>query len=249
MALRCLSLLHPARVVPLVRHLSVTPVMGRGFKQGRGTGDSGKSSLFNNERRWKDDDTFMAIGNTDELSSLLGVCRELAVQDNIPDLVEVLTRLQCCLQDIGAHLATPPQTSEKKKCEYFYRRKKRKCWENDYEILAMTFVDTAMVEWIHAEIDRFGDQLPPIRQFILSGGGALSAHLQFARAVCRRAERSVVPLVRAEEADPQAMKFLNRMSDLLFVLGRYACMKNGNEELTYLRPDTFVNQKWERKKL
>ncbi|EPB65805.1 hypothetical protein ANCCEY_15122 [Ancylostoma ceylanicum] len=111
MALRCLSLLHPARVVPLVRHLSVTPVMGRGFKQGRGTGDSGKSSLFNNERRWKDDDTFMAIGNTDELSSLLG------------------------------------------------------------------------------------------------------------------------------------------MSDLLFVLGRYACMRNGNEELTYLRPDTFVNQKWERKKL
>lgn len=230
MALRCLRLLHPATVLPLVRHISITPtIMDRGFKQGRGTGDSGKSSLFNNERRWKDDDAFMALGNTDELSSLLGVCRELALQDNIPDLVEVLTRLQCCLQDIGAHLATPPQTSEKKK--------------------AMTFIDTHMVEWIHAEIDRFGDQLPPIRQFILSGGGLTSSHLQYARAICRRAERSVVPLVRSEQADPQAMKFLNRMSDLLFVLGRYACMKNKTDELTYLRPDTFVNQKWERKKL
>ncbi|PIO52468.1 ATP:cob(I)alamin adenosyltransferase, partial [Teladorsagia circumcincta] len=193
----------------------------------RGTGDSGKSSLFNNERRWKDDDAFQALGNTDELSSLLGVCRELAVLDDIPELVEVLTRLQCCLQDIGAHLATPSQATKSE-------RKKE-----------MTHIDTHMVDWIHAEIDRFGDQLPPIKQFILSGGGPTSAHLQFARAVCRRAERSVVPLVRDEEADPQAMK----CSDLLFVLGRYACMKTKHDELTYLRPDTFINQKWERKKL
>ncbi|KAK6034891.1 ATP:cob(I)alamin adenosyltransferase [Cooperia oncophora] len=191
MALRCLCLLHPARVLPLVRVISTTPTMGGGFKQGRGTGDSGKSSLFNNERRWKDDNVFMALGNVDELSSLLGVCRELATIDDIPDLVEVLTRLQCCLQDVGAHIATPPQaTSEKKK--------------------EKTFIDTNMVEWIHAEIDRFADQLPPIRQFILYGGGTTAAHLQFARAVCRRAERSVVPLVREEGTDPQAMKFLNR---------------------------------------
>ncbi|KAJ1366533.1 hypothetical protein KIN20_027213 [Parelaphostrongylus tenuis] len=106
-----------------------------------------------------------------------------------------------------------------------------------------------MVEWIHAEIDRFGDELPPLRQFILSGGGVTSAHLQYARAVCRRAERSAVSLLRAEEVDPQAVKFLNRMSDLLFVLGRYVCMKTNHEELTYLRPETFISQKWERKKL
>ncbi|CAJ0598007.1 unnamed protein product [Cylicocyclus nassatus] len=230
MALRCLSLIRVARAAPLVRHLSVTtPVMSRGFKPGRGSGDSGKSSLFNNERRWKDDDAFMALGNTDELASLLGVCREYADKDNIPELVEVLTRLQSCLQDVAASLATPPETSEKRK--------------------KMTKIDPAMVEWIHAEIDRWGDQVPPIKMFILSGGGVTSSHLQFARAVCRRAERSVVPLVRDEVADPQAMKFLNRLSDLLFVLGRYACMKTGHIEVTYLKPESFVDQKWERKKL
>ncbi|KAK6030007.1 putative ATP:cob(I)alamin adenosyltransferase [Ostertagia ostertagi] len=172
MAWHCLRLLvlRPTRVSSLVRVISTTPVMGRGFKQGRGTGDSGKSSLFNNERRWKDDNAFQALGNTDELSSLLGVCRELAVMDDIPELVEVLTRLQCCLQDILAHLATPPQATKSE-------RKKE-----------MTHIDTHMVDWIHAEIDRFGDQLPPLQQFILSGGGPTSAHLQFARAVCRRAE-------------------------------------------------------------
>lgn len=202
----------------------------RGFKQGRGTGDSGQSSLFNNERRWKDDDAFLALGNTDELSSLLGVCGTLADSDGtMPGLVETLTRLQCCLQDVGAHIATPPASSEKKK--------------------KLTSFDPAMVEWINAEIDRYGDELPPIRQFILSGGGQTSATLQYARAVCRRAERSIVPLIRAEEADPLAMKFLNRMSDLLFVMGRYACMKNGKEELTYLRPITFTQMKWQRKKL
>ncbi|MFK8333480.1 ATP:cob(I)alamin adenosyltransferase, partial [Pseudomonas sp. BJa5] len=76
-----------------------------------------------------------------------------------------------------------------------------------------------MVEWINAEIDRYGDALPAIRQFILSGGGMTSAQLQYSRAICRRAERSIVPLMRDEDVDPMALKFLNRMSDLLFVLG------------------------------
>uniref|UniRef100_A0A158PB61 Corrinoid adenosyltransferase MMAB n=1 Tax=Angiostrongylus cantonensis TaxID=6313 RepID=A0A158PB61_ANGCA len=149
-----------------------------------------------------------------------GVCRELAAQDAIADVADVLTRLQCCLQDVGAHIATPPETSEKHK--------------------EKTLIDPQMVEWIHAEIDRFGDQVPPLRQFILSGGGITSAHLQYARAVCRRAERSAVSLLRTEQIDPQAVKFLNRMSDLLFVLGRYVCMKTEHEELTYLRPETSM---------
>ncbi|CAD6187852.1 unnamed protein product [Caenorhabditis auriculariae] len=213
------------------RFLQTTRVLAdRGFKQGRGTGDTGKSSLFNNERRWKDDDAFAALGATDELSSFLGVCGQLAEKDSqLQDLVETLTRLQCCLQDVGAHLATPSGSSEKK--------------------TKLTSFDGEMVEWINAEIDRYGDELPPLKQFILSGGGATSANLQYARAVCRRAERAVVALVRSESADPQALKFLNRMSDLLFVLGRYACMKNQKEELTYLRPSSFTKLRWHRKKL
>ncbi|CAP35686.1 Protein CBR-MMAB-1 [Caenorhabditis briggsae] len=204
---------------------------GRGFKQGRGTGDSGQSSLYNSERRWKDDDTFNALGTTDELSSYLGVCGSSAQNDGgMDDVVETLTRLQCCLQDVGAHLATPPKSSSE--------RKQKK-----------TMFDVAMVEWINAEIDRYGDDLPAIRQFILSGGGVTSANLQYARAICRRAERSVVPLMREENIDPMALKFLNRMSDLLFVLGRTACMRNKFDELTYLRPDSFTNMKWDRKSL
>ncbi|CAL2037351.1 unnamed protein product [Caenorhabditis brenneri] len=205
--------------------------LGRGFKQGRGTGDSGQSSLYNLERRWKDDDTFNALGTTDELSSFLGVCGVSAQNDgSMGDVVETLTRLQCCLQDVGAHLATPPKNSSE--------RKQKK-----------TAFDVAMVEWINAEIDRYGDDLPPIRQFILSGGGMTSAQLQYARAICRRAERSIVPLMRDEDVDPMALKFLNRMSDLLFVLGRTACMRSKKEELTYLRPDSFTNMKWDRKTL
>ncbi|CAI5444915.1 unnamed protein product [Caenorhabditis angaria] len=211
--------------------MSAADNAGRGFKQGRGTGDSGQSSLYNLERRWKDDDTFMALGATDELSSYLGVCGASAQNDGtLTDVVETLTRLQCCLQDVGAHLATPPKSSSE--------RKQKK-----------TAFDVNMVDWINAEIDRYGDDLPPIRQFILSGGGATSAQLQYARAICRRAERSVVPLLRDEDVDPLALKFLNRMSDLLFVLGRTACMRNKTEELTYLRPDSFTNLKWERKTL
>ncbi|EFO98607.1 CRE-MMAB-1 protein [Caenorhabditis remanei] len=214
------------------RSFSLTTMnLGRGFKQGRGTGDSGQSSLYNNERRWKDDDSFNALGATDELSSFLGVCGASAQNDGeMNDVVETLTRLQCCLQDVGAHLATPPKNSSE--------RKQKK-----------TAFDVSMVEWINAEIDRYGDELPGIRQFILSGGGVTSANLQYARAVCRRAERCVVPLIREENVDPMALKFLNRMSDLLFVLGRTACMRNKNEELTYLRPDSFTNMKWDRKSL
>ncbi|KAJ1366535.1 hypothetical protein KIN20_027215 [Parelaphostrongylus tenuis] len=71
--LRRLCRIHPFSILVFSRQITVSArTMARGFKQGRGTGDSGKSSLFNNERRWKDDDRFMALGNTDELSSLLG---------------------------------------------------------------------------------------------------------------------------------------------------------------------------------
>uniref|UniRef100_A0A1I7X945 Corrinoid adenosyltransferase n=1 Tax=Heterorhabditis bacteriophora TaxID=37862 RepID=A0A1I7X945_HETBA len=115
--------------------------------------------------------------------------------------------------------------------------------------LALTSFDPEMVEWINGEIDRFGDQLPPIRQFILAGGCEPSASLQYARAVCRKTERSVVPLLRQEQLDPMALKFLNRMSDLLFVLGRFSCMKTDSEELTYIRPTSFTAQKWQRKKI
>lgn len=81
------------------------------------------------------------------------LCGEKAKQDGLEDVVELLTRLQCCLQDVMAHFATPPGKSSTKKRE-------------------ITKIDIEMVEWVHAEIDRFGDQLPPLRQFILSVNSA-----------------------------------------------------------------------------
>ncbi|PAV67051.1 hypothetical protein WR25_18390 [Diploscapter pachys] len=173
-----------------IRSIQSGNLLCRGFKPGRGTGDSGQTALFNNERRWKDDAAFEALGATDELSSFLGVCSSCAKSDGLSDVEETLVRLQCCLQDLAGHCATPPTSTQRKR--------------------ELTKFDTASVEWVNAEIDRFGDELPPLRQFILSGGGPTSAHLQYARAVCRRVERKLVPLIRDEAIDPQALKFINR---------------------------------------
>uniref|UniRef100_A0A914ZBB8 Corrinoid adenosyltransferase MMAB n=1 Tax=Panagrolaimus superbus TaxID=310955 RepID=A0A914ZBB8_9BILA len=208
--------------VVLTRFLHTGPIVFRGFKPGRGTGDKGSSSLFNNERRWKDDEAFHALGNTDELSSFLGICREHSSEDCLEDVTELITRIQCILQDLGSHVATPPNSSKKKQ--------------------ERTVFDEKFVKYVDGLIDEFGDKTPTIRQFILPGGGPLGSHLQYARALCRRAERSLVPLVRDEAIDENALKFLNRLSDLLFVLGRYACLKTHNYELSYLPPLKNVEQ-------
>ncbi|KAM9178582.1 corrinoid adenosyltransferase MMAB isoform 3-T3 [Mergus octosetaceus] len=86
-------------------------------------------------------------------------------------------------------------------------------------------------------IDSYSEQLPPLRAFILPSGGKSSAALHFSRAVCRRAERCVVPLVQAGEADPNVAKYLNRLSDYLFVLARYAAMKEGKDEKIYIKSE------------
>lgn len=86
-------------------------------------------------------------------------------------------------------------------------------------------------------IDEFTEELPPLTSFILPSGGKSSAALHLARTVCRRAERSVAPIVRSGEADPDVAKFLNRLSDYLFTVARYASMKEGSEEKIYQRPE------------
>uniref|UniRef100_A0A1I7YZ29 Corrinoid adenosyltransferase MMAB n=1 Tax=Steinernema glaseri TaxID=37863 RepID=A0A1I7YZ29_9BILA len=218
------------RFAQFYRCLSTSAPLARGFKQGRGTGDKGKTSLFSNERRWKDDDAFNALGNTDELSSLLGVCRENMNAIGLFDVSEDLARIQCCLQDLGAHVATPPDASKRK--------------------LEKTKFDVSLVEYVHGLVDVYGDRIPPIRQFILPGGGPEAAMFQYTRSVCRRAERSLIPLLRDEVIDEQALKFLNRLSDVLFVLGRYACMRTNSHELVYQRPALFdPNIRWASKKL
>ncbi|KAF1389117.1 hypothetical protein PFLUV_G00070120 [Perca fluviatilis] len=181
------------------------------------TGDKGFSSTFTGERRPKEDHIFEALGNTDELSSAIGLAREFCL-DKGHTFTYQLDKIQCILQDVGSNIATPQSSAR----ESHIRRTK---------FTAQPIAD--LETWI----DTFTEELPPLTNFILPSGGKSSSALHLARTVCRRAERSVAPIVRAGEADPDVAKFLNRLSDYLFTAARYAATKEGNEEKIYKRPE------------
>ncbi|CAI5650410.1 unnamed protein product [Oreochromis niloticus] len=189
------------------------------------TGDKGFSSTFTGERRPKEDHIFEALGNTDELSSAIGLAREFCL-DKGHTFTHQLDKIQCVLQDVGSNIATPRSSAR----ESHIKRTK---------FIAQPIAD--LETWI----DEFTEELPPLTSFILPSGGKSSAALHLARTVCRRAERSwfcspphsVAPIVRSGEADPDVAKFLNRLSDYLFTVARYVSMKEGSEEKIYKRPE------------
>ncbi|XP_018524018.1 corrinoid adenosyltransferase [Lates calcarifer] len=181
------------------------------------TGDKGFSSTFTGERRPKEDHIFEALGNTDELSSAIGLAREFCL-DKGHTFTDQLDKIQCILQDVGSNIATPRSSAR----ESHIKRTK-------FTAQPITDLET----WI----DNFTKELPPLTNFILPSGGKSSAALHLARTVCRRAERSVAPIVRSGEADPDVAKFLNRLSDYLFTVARYAATKEGNEEKIYKRTE------------
>ncbi|KAK9522733.1 hypothetical protein VZT92_019179 [Zoarces viviparus] len=182
------------------------------------TGDKGFSSTFTGERRPKEDHIFEALGSTDELSSAIGLAREFCL-DKGHTFTYQLDKIQCILQDVGSNIATPRSSAR------------------ESHIKKTTFTAQPIAD-LENWIDKFTDELPPLTNFILPSGGKGSAALHLARTVCRRAERSVAPIVRTGEADPDVAKFLNRLSDYLFTAARYAAMKDGNEETIYKRPDS-----------
>ncbi|XP_028313749.1 corrinoid adenosyltransferase MMAB [Gouania willdenowi] len=181
------------------------------------TGDKGFSSTFTGERRPKEDHIFEALGNTDELSSAIGLAREFCL-DQGHTFTSQLDKIQCVLQDVGSNIATPRSSAR----ESHLKRTK-------FTVQPITELET----WI----DALTEELPPLTNFILPSGGKSSVALHLARAVCRRAERSVAPIVRSGEADPDVAKFLNRLSDFLFTLARFAAMKESKEENIYKRPE------------
>uniref|UniRef100_A0A0K0FAM3 Corrinoid adenosyltransferase MMAB n=1 Tax=Strongyloides venezuelensis TaxID=75913 RepID=A0A0K0FAM3_STRVS len=204
--------------IPRVLQMSDEAPKRRKFKAGRGTGDKGKSSLYTNERRMKNDPVFQALGACDELNSFLGICREFAGQDkDLSDIEELISTIQCCLQDLGAHIATPQGTGNERKQNL-----------TQFEEWYPKFIDN--------KIDEFAEDLPPIRQFILPAGGILGSHLQYARALARKTERKMIDLHTNGSINDHSIKFMNRMSDLLFVLGRYASVKTKSLEKLYLKP-------------
>ncbi|XP_016143860.1 cob(I)yrinic acid a,c-diamide adenosyltransferase, mitochondrial-like isoform X1 [Sinocyclocheilus grahami] len=181
------------------------------------TGDKGFSSTFTGERRPKEDHIFDALGTTDELSSAIGLAREFCI-DRGQSFTDQLEKIQCVLQDVGSNIATPRSSAR------------------DSHIKKTKFSSQAVIE-LERWIDSFTEELPPLTNFILPSGGKSSAALHVARAACRRAERCVAAVVRSGETDPEVAKYLNRLSDYLFTVARYAAMKEGNGETIYKRPE------------
>lgn len=159
------------------------------------TGDAGQTGLFGGERRAKDDLRIESYGTVDELNAFLGLLRD-HLEDQ--DLRGELLNIQSLLFNLGAQLATAPGK------------------ETSTTPLAETDVATLeeSIDWMDAE-------LYPLKNFILPGGHPAVSYCHVARTVCRRAERRVVALAREETIDPLLIRYLNRLSDYLFVLARY----------------------------
>ena len=170
------------------------------------TGDRGETSLFGNRRVPKDSLRIEAYGTVDELNSIVGICRSVAKRKKIDT---VLARIQKDLFVVGTDLATPEGAS---------RRPVRR----------ISAAETTRLEQFIDEIDR---QLPPLKNFILPGGDLHAAMVHFARTVCRRAERLCVRLTREEKINAELIVYLNRLSDLLFVLARW-CNALGRKKET-----------------
>ena len=183
------------------------------------TGDDGTTGLGDFGRTSKDDPRLVAYADTDEANAALGVAMLHAGERT--DIAEVVRRIQNELFDVGADLSLPLRASY------------------EYEPLRVT------QEWIddlEADCDRFNEGLPTLRSFILPGGGAFSAHLHVARTVARRAERAAWTAVAVHGTDPAREgaekgtggvsvlpgKYLNRLSDLLFILARSAAGAGGD---------------------
>jgi cob(I)alamin adenosyltransferase len=173
------------------------------------TGDDGTTGLVDGSRVAKTDARMAAIGDVDEANSAIGVA---VVALGAGDLATALTRIQNDLFDLGADLATPGA--------------------GDFTPSEMTLrIVPGQVARLEAEIDALNAQMPPLTSFILPGGtpGAASVHL--ARAIVRRAERAAVKASEAAAINPQALVYLNRLSDYLFVAARHVNQKVGGDVL------------------
>lgn len=174
------------------------------------TGDDGTTGLFAGDRVAKDHPRICAYGTVDELNSVLGLAI-IEVTGKNPELDEILGRLQNELFVLGGDLATPVQT------EYPVPR-----------------IETSHVNQIEKDIDALETSLEPLKQFVLPGGCKLSAFLHLARTVCRRAEREMIRLQREEKVGDLAMIYLNRLSDLLFVMARKANLDEGIKDVPWV---------------
>ncbi len=175
------------------------------------TGDDGTTALGSGERRKKYDLRVAAYGSIDEANSAIGVARLHTNHD--AELDAALARIQNDLFDVGADLCTPGKGKGPGGAR-------------------LTVTDN-QVEWLEGEIDRFNAALQPLRSFVLPGGSAASAQLHLARTICRRAERLIAELKDkpGESVSSEVLKYVNRLSDFLFVTSRYANSRGAGDVL------------------
>jgi len=167
------------------------------------TGDDGSTGLASGERVAKESPRIEACGAIDELNSAIGVI--LAGPGVPPELRDCLAGVQHRLFDIGGELAIPGRH----------------------------VLEDSDVAGLEDALDRFNAHLPPLKDFILPGGNAAAAACHMARAICRRAERRAWSLTRAEAVNAASLRYLNRLSDLLFVLARVLARQDGGREVLW----------------
>lgn len=183
------------------------------------TGDTGETGLVSGQRVRKDHVRVEAFGTVDELSAQLGMVRAELGRDAIVKTPagrladQQFEYLQHRLFDLGGRLATPPDA------------------RNEYT----PDLGETEIGWLESVIDGYNDDLPPLKEFILPGGSPLVASLHITRCVARRAERRVLSLHCEEQGDEDAVKWLNRLSDLLFVMCRWAAAASDVTEYSWRR--------------
>ena len=177
------------------------------------TGDKGETALVGGKRVPKDSPRIEAYGTVDELNSIVGLARvhneeQLGHGEAHHSLNEILRDIQQELFDLGAELATPA----------------------DFAHGGSFRMEEAQVKALERTMDQCQKELQPLPSFILPGGGRIAAYLHQCRTVCRRAEREILRLSRVEPVNPCAIKYVNRLSDLFFVLARWIALRSGEKE-------------------
>jgi cob(I)alamin adenosyltransferase len=167
-------------------------------------GDGGETRLVGGQKVAKDSARIETYGTVDELSSCLGLARAALATAPVPagaaELSDVIKRIQNELFNLGSDLATLPEDRHPKQ----------------------PLIEARHVAALEREIDAWNESIPPLRSFVLPGGGWVASTLHLARTVCRRAERLVVRLRATESVGDQVLPYLNRLSDALFVMSRHA---------------------------
>jgi cob(I)alamin adenosyltransferase len=172
-------------------------------------GDRGETSLIGGERVSKAAPRLDGYGTVDELNAVIGLTLEaLAASAAGSHLTPILRRVQNELFNLGAELATADAETRAK----------------------LPRIEQRHIDALERDIDAVNDDLPVLKSFVLPGGGWASAYFHLARTVCRRGERIVVALAATEDVGPLAVQYLNRLSDALFVWGRWSALKDGKPE-------------------